>query len=121
MLLTRREWQQLKDKADAADSQTRDAGLSEDKFHSSSAETPKLSPLAGDGLAEQSSGLAVTEELSPVANTAAGTGAVAEEASAMPAAGERPEAGFASEYQAQEPEEVNDAINDIWEELRNRD
>lgn len=121
VLLTRREWQQLKDKADAADSQTRDAGLSEDKFHSSSAETPKLSPLTGGGLAEQSSGPVVTEELSPAASTAAGNGAAAEEASAMPAAGERPETEHTSEYQEQEPEEVNDAINDIWEELRNRD
>ena len=123
VLLTRREWQQLKDKADAADSQTRDAGLSEDNVNSASAEAAKLSPLTGGGLAEQSSGLALTEELSPAASTAAGTGAAAEADSAMPAAGERPEAGFASEYQAQEQESevINDAINDIWEELRNRD
>lgn len=123
VLLTRREWQQLKDKADAADSQTRDAGLSEDNFHSASAETPKLSPLAGDGLAEQSSGPVLTEEM-PLTATgmgAAEAGAAAEAAPAIPAAGERPEAEFASEYQEQEPEEVNDAINDIWEELRNRD
>lgn len=123
VLLTRREWQQLKDKADAADSQTRDASLSEDNVNSASAEAAKLSPLTGGGLAEQSSGPVVTEELSPAASTAAGTGAAAEADSAMPAAGERREAGFASEYQAQEqePEVINDAINDIWEELRNRD
>ena len=123
VLLTRREWQQLKDKADAADSQTRDAGLSEDNFHSVSAETPKLSPLAGDGLAEQSSGSVLTEEM-PLTATGMGAveaGAAAEAAPAIPAAGERPEAEFTSEYQEQEPEEVNDAINDIWEELRNRD
>lgn len=121
VLLTRREWQQLKDKADAADSQTRDAGLSEDNVNSVSAEAAKLSPLTGGGLAEQSSGPVVTEELSPAASTAAGNGAAAEADSAMPAAGERPETEHTSEYQEQEPEEVNDAINDIWEELRNRD
>ena len=123
VLLTRREWQQLKDKADAADSQTRDAGLSEDNFHSVSAETPKLSPLAGDGLAEQSSGSVLTEEM-PLTATGMGAveaGAAAEAAPAIPAAGERPEAEFTSEYQEQESEAVNDAINDIWEELRNRD
>lgn len=123
VLLTRREWQQLKDKADAADSQTRDAGLSEDNVNSASAEAAKLSPLTGGGLAEQSSGLALTEEM-PLTATgmgAAEAGAAAEAAPAIPAAGERPEAEFTSEYQEQEPEEVNDAINDIWEELRNRD
>ena len=123
VLLTRREWQQLKDKADAAGGQTRDASLSEDNFNSALAETPKLSPLAGGGLAEQSSGSALTEEL-PLTTTemeTAEAGAAAEVASAMPIAGERPETEHTSEYQAQEPEEVNDAINDIWEELRNRD
>ena len=123
VLLTRREWQQLKDKADAAGGQTRDAGLSGDNVNSASAETPKLSPLAGGGLAEQSSGSVLTEEM-PLTATgmgAAEAGAAAEAAPAIPAAGERPEAEFAAEYQEQEPEEVNDAINDIWEELRNRD
>ncbi len=125
VLLTRREWQQLKDKADAADSQTRDASLSEDNVNSASAETPKLLPLVGGGLAEQSSSAALTEEL-PLTTTemeTAEAGAAAEAASAMPIAGERPEMEHTSEYQAQEQESeaVNDAINDIWEELRNRD
>ncbi len=122
VLLTRREWQQLKDKANAAADPLGQAVTPSGDLSAGNMvpeEAVKLFPLTGDGLAEPSSGSVLAEEL----RSAAGAAERADRGGVLSSAGERPEAEFAAEHQDEEPESepVNDAINDIWEELRNRD
>ena len=97
VLLTRREWQQLKDKAGASAGQGgENTDLEMAKENTLTVDTPKEN----------------TENAAPAATTPATPAEPAEGAVA---------ANIEQPAEQAESEAVNDAINDIWEELRSRD